>query len=122
MHTANVVATAGGAQSAARGPAGADDSRPRRGWQHRTPITGIEAQRFRAAYDHRRERECAGREITPWQERSHWLRASIDRVALIRALIERGYLLIRSRRVTAPITPRSAGRMSSGANRFRDTS
>ena len=30
---------------------------------------------------------------------SHWLRASIDRVAISHALIERGYLLIGSRRV-----------------------
>jgi transposase InsO family protein len=85
---------------------------PEQAWRGRTPITEIEARLFRSAYDHQRERECAEREIPSWQDRSHWLRASIDRVALSRALIERGYLLIRSRRVTPPITLRSAGRIS----------
>jgi transposase InsO family protein len=85
---------------------------PGEAWRGRTPLTKIEAQLFRSAYDHERERECAERGITTSQNGSHWLRASIDRVALSRALIARGYLLIRSRRVTPPITLRSAGRIS----------
>jgi transposase InsO family protein len=93
-------------------PWGLGGPTPEAAWQARAPITEIEAQRFRSAYDRNHERECAEREIAPWQKRSHWLRASIDRVALSRALIERGYLLIRSRRVTPPITLKYAGRIS----------
>ncbi len=93
-------------------PWGLGGPTPQTAWERRSRITEIEAQQFRSAYDHHRERQCVEREIQPWQERSHWLRASIDRVALSRALIERGHLLIRSRRVTPPITLRSAGRIS----------
>ena len=85
---------------------------PEQAWEGRTRITEIEAQQFRSAYDHHRERECTERKIPSWQQGSHWLRASIDRVALSRALIERGHLLIRSRRVTPPITLHYAGRIS----------
>ena len=85
---------------------------PETAWKARVPITENDARAFRSAYDHHRERECAEREIPSWKLRSHCLRASIDRVALSRALIERGYLLIRSRRVTPPITLRYAGRIS----------
>jgi len=52
--------------------------------QGRTSITEIEAQRFRTAYDHHRERACTARGITLSSERSDCLRASIDRVALSR--------------------------------------
>src|SRR5437867_4281218 len=93
-------------------PWGPGGPTPERAWQSRTPITETDAQWFRSAYDHHRERECTEREIPSWQQRSRWLRASIDRVALSRALIERGYLFIRSRRVTPPITLKYAGRIS----------
>jgi transposase InsO family protein len=93
-------------------PWGLGGPTPNRAWHDRTPITEIDARQFRSAYDQQRERECAERKIPSWQHRSHWLRASIDRVALSRALIERGYLLIRSRRVTPPITLPFAGRIS----------
>ena len=93
-------------------PWGLGGPTPERAWESRTSLTEIDAQLFRAAYDHHRERESAEREIPAWQQPSHWLRASIDRVALSRSLIERGYLLIRSRRITPPITLRSAGRIS----------
>jgi transposase InsO family protein len=85
---------------------------PEIAWQRRARITDLEAQLFRSAYDRQRERECAERSITSSNECSTWLRASIDRVALSRALIERGLLLIRSRRITPPITLQSAGRIS----------
>lgn len=93
-------------------PWGLGGPTPERAWENRARVTETEAQQFRSAYDHHGERECAEREIPSWQQRSHWLRASIDRVALSRALIERGYLLIRSRRVTPPITLHYAGRIS----------
>lgn len=93
-------------------PWGLGGPTPERAWENRSRVTETEAQQFRSAYDHHRERECAERGIPSWQLRSHWLRASIDRVALSRALIERGYLLIRSRRVTPPITLAFAGRIS----------
>lgn len=93
-------------------PWGLGGPTPETAWRNRTRITETDAQQFRSAYDLHRERECAERGIPSWQERARWLRASIDRVALSRALIERGYLLIRSRRVTPPITLQYAGRIS----------
>lgn len=93
-------------------PWGLGGPTPDAAWHRRAPITETDAQRFRSAYDLHRQRECAERGIPSWQQRSRWLRASIDRVALSRALIERGYLLIRSRRVTPPITLHYAGRIS----------
>ncbi len=74
---------------------------PELAWQGRTSIPEIEAQRFRKAYDHHSS-----------SNRPHWLRASIDRLALSRALVERGYLPIRSSRVAPPITLQSGGRIS----------
>jgi len=85
---------------------------PEHARQSRARFTEIDAHEFRSAYDRHRERECSERKIQPGQDRSHWLWASVDRVALSRALIERGYLLIRSRRVTPPITLRYADRIS----------
>ena len=93
-------------------PWGLGGPTPEMAWNGRARITEIDAHAFRSAYDRHRERECVERQIEPGQDRSHWLRASIDRVALSRALIERGYLLIRSRRVTPPITLKYAGRIS----------
>jgi len=93
-------------------PWGLGGPTPQQAWRGRTRIHEIEAQQFRSAYDHQQERACTERGITSSSNSSHWLRASIDRVALSRALIERGYLLIRSRRVTPPITLQSAGRIS----------
>jgi putative transposase len=93
-------------------PWGLGGPTPEQAWRSRTRINEIEAQLFRSTYDHQQERACAERGISTSQSGSHWLRASIDRVALSRALIERGYLLIRSRRVTPPITLRYAGRIS----------
>lgn len=93
-------------------PWGLGGPTPERAWEGRTRITETDAHQFHSAYDRHRERECTERKIPAWQQHSHWLRASIDRVALSRALIERGYLLIRSRRVTPPITLHYAGRIS----------
>jgi transposase InsO family protein len=47
---------------------------PEQAWKARTRITEIEAQQFRSAYDHHRQRECAERGNPSWQEGSHWLR------------------------------------------------
>ncbi len=93
-------------------PWGRHGPTPDAAWEARARITDLEARRFRLAYDQQRERACAERDDAPTNNDSHWRRASIDRVALSRALIERGYLLIRSRRVTPPITLQYAGRIS----------
>ncbi len=110
--TCDDVATAVRQANDTAHPWGLGGPTPGQAWRERTRINEIEARAFRSAYDHERERACAERQIAAWQHQSHWLRASIDRVALSRALIERGYLLIRSRRVTPPITLQSAGRIS----------
>ena len=93
-------------------PWGIGGPTPDAAWQSRAPITETDAQQFRAAYDLHRKRECNERGIASWQQPARRLRASIDRVALSHALIERGYLIIRSRRVTPPITLKYAGRIS----------
>ena len=85
---------------------------PDEAWQARAPITDLDSYLFRLAYDRERLRVCAERNHAPSEPQSHWLRASIDRVALSHALIERGLLLVRSRRVTPPISLRSASRIS----------
>lgn len=85
---------------------------PDEAWQARVPISDLESYLFRQAYDRERQRACAERHHAPGSTESHWLRAEIDRDALSHALIERGLLLIRSRRVTPPITLRSASRIS----------
>ena len=110
--TCDDVAAACRQANATAHPWGPGGPTPETAWEGRARVTEIDAHEFRSAYDHHRERECAERKIAPERDRSHWLRASIDRVALSRALIERGYLLIRSRRVTPPITLRYAGRIS----------
>ena len=81
-------------------------------WNGRTPISTLESHVFRLAYDRERLRACAERDDAPCDRESHRFRASIDRVALSRALIVRGLLLLRSRRLTPPITLRSAARIS----------
>jgi hypothetical protein len=73
---------------------------------------GLGGALFVAAYDRHKERACSERDMTGTTDGSHWLRASIDRVAISHALIERGYLLVQSRRVTPPITLRSASRIT----------
>ena len=93
-------------------PWGLGGPTPDQAWQTRMLVTDIEARRFRLAYDQERERAYAERDNAASSEDSHWHRASIDRVALSRALIERGLLLIRSRRITPPITLQSARRIS----------
>jgi len=81
-------------------------------WDRRQRVSTLEAQLFRLAYDRERQRVCAERDDAPSDRESHRFRASIDRDALTRVLIERGLVFIRSRRVTPPITVRSAGRIS----------
>lgn len=110
--TCDDVATARLQANATARPHGPYGPTPDQAWQSRTRVTDIEAHLFSLAYDRECQRARAERESEGPTGDSHWLRASIDRVALSRALIERGYLLIRSRRITPPITLRSARRIS----------
>lgn len=85
---------------------------PDEAWAASGPVTDIESHRFRQAYDRGYMRACAERDHAARDPESHWQRAHLDRVALTFALVERGLLLFRSRRVTPPITLRSASRIS----------
>lgn len=85
---------------------------PDEDWDRREPVSVYDSLMFRLAYDRERQRACAEHDNANGSLESHRIRASIDRVALTRALIERGLLLIRSRRVTPPITVRSWARIS----------
>jgi hypothetical protein len=77
---------------------------PREAWIARTPITDWERERF--------ARLCSGYQVEEYTQRG-WLQgtslqhreqASIDRVAISRALIDSGLLLIRRRRITPPVS------------------
>ena len=68
----------------------------------RTRITGVERAYFELAVE--RERMTARSElyIARAEELDHWQGAAVDRVALSRALVGRGYLVFRRR--TIPLT------------------
>jgi hypothetical protein len=85
---------------------------PDEDWDRREPISACDSLMFRLAYDRERQRACAEHDDANGSLESHRIRASIDRAALTHALIERGLLLIRSRRVTPPITVQSWARIS----------
>jgi transposase InsO family protein len=110
--TCDDVATARLQANVTARPWGLRGPTPDEAWRTRMQVTDIEARQFRLAYDRQHERAVAERDDAATGNDSHWLRASIDRVALSRSLIERGYLLIRSRRITPPITLQSARRIS----------
>ena len=77
-------------------------------WTDRMPIGEAEREMFQRTYRRRYGQECAERGI-PWGVRlQHWEQASIDRVAISRALIEHGFLLFRRKRVSLPNSHRKA--------------
>ena len=92
----------------------ANQSQPRRlhgttpaeAWDDRTCITGVERVCFALAVE--RERMAARCELkhTETEDLDHWQGAVVDRLAISRALVGRGYLLFRRR--TIPLTINNA--------------
>ena len=83
-----------------------DGLTPAEAWAARTRITNMERVCFELAVE--TERLTARRElhITHSQELDHWQGAVVDRLAISRALVGRGYLLFRRR--TIPLTINNA--------------
>lgn len=89
-------------------PRGLNGPTPDQIWRGRSKISGEERARFRAAYRQHERQEKLRRGSETRTAYTHFDRASIDRIAIVKALLELGYLCIRRRRVTPPITVRKA--------------
>jgi len=70
----------------------------------RDPITAAERESFDRLCRRKVEEEYTQQGILPMLDLQHRERASIERVAISRALIEGGFLLIRRRRIPPPIS------------------
>ena len=77
---------------------------PNQAWHDRVPLRDDEREEFLATYRRHYTRESAARGV-PWGvQLQHREKASIDRVAISRSLVDHGYLLIRRRRITPPFS------------------
>jgi transposase InsO family protein len=81
-------------------------------WSRRQSISTEDRAAFRLAYELHAARHRAERGVLPGIELPPRVRACVDRVAISRALIERGYLLVRRRRIPQPITRRLWSKIS----------
>ncbi len=75
---------------------------PEEVFEKRVPISDAERRMFLASYEAYATSERQARGFDPHAELDHYQHASIDRVAIVRALVEHGYLQFRRRRVTPP--------------------
>lgn len=85
-------------------PHGAAAQTPQTSWLCRSPITDAQRRAFEKTYIRYADEEYTQRGWLPMAQLQHRERASIDRIALSRALIEQGLLLIRRRRITPPVS------------------
>jgi transposase InsO family protein len=79
-------------------------SSPKETWLSRDPITEAQRRAFEDAYATFANQEYTRRGWLPMARLQHHEQASIDRAAISRALVELGFLLIRRRRITPPIS------------------
>ncbi len=77
---------------------------PQESWTWRLPITETQRLSFQETCARYAREEYTQRGLLPMAQLQHAERASIDRVAICRALVEQGFLLIRRRRITPPIS------------------
>ena len=77
---------------------------PQESWLTRLPISDTERERFDAVCSRHANEEYTQRGWLPTAALQHREQASIDRGAISRALIELGFLLIRRRRITPPVS------------------
>ena len=80
--------------------------------EERNPIGEEERRLFLPSYEEYARHERGVRHIDPQVELDHWQQASIDRVAISRALVEHGYLEFRRRQVAPPIIRKKAVNIS----------
>jgi putative transposase len=85
-------------------PRGSDAASPYDAWLNRTPITQAQRDALHDCYATLAAEEYARRGLPPMTRLQHQEQASIDRVAISHALIEHGFLLIRRRRITPPVS------------------
>jgi transposase InsO family protein len=85
---------------------------PEQAWAARQTLIESEREAFRQVYDQYRheERRTRAQQSRPVMGRA--AEASIDRVAIPRALVECGYLLFRRRRISPPIIRRRVAKIS----------
>lgn len=89
-------------------PRGLAGPSPDQLWQARSSVSEDERAAFLAGYRGHEWEERIRRGIGTRSAYSHFERASIDRIAIVRALLEGGYLEFRRRRVRPPIRLRKA--------------
>jgi transposase InsO family protein len=92
-------------------PHGPPTPTPDEAWACRIPLIPLHRACLRSSYeDHvRRERQHRGLDSSPLNDRD-W--ASIDRIAIGRALIDRDFLLVRRRRISPPFIRRQIAEIS----------
>ena len=85
-------------------PNGRHGPTPQDLWLERQPITPEERRSFDELCKRYAAEEYTRRGWLPEVSLQHMEKASIDRVAISRALIEQGFLVIRRRRITPPVS------------------
>ncbi len=77
---------------------------PQEAWLARLPLTDTERVRFEETRARFAAEEYTQRGLLPMAHLQHREQASIDRIALSRALMDQGFLFIRRRRITPPVS------------------
>lgn len=85
-------------------PRGANASTPEDAWRARIAITDAQRKAFHDVYARAAAEEYARRGLLPMTQLQHAEQAAVDRAAISSALITLGFLLIRRRRITPPIS------------------
>jgi hypothetical protein len=83
---------------------------PEQVWQTRQSVTGFQRSQLNATVDRYRQEERIRRGVPDEALLGGAAQASVDRVAISRALKKHGYLSVTRRLVTPPIKPRAAAR------------
>jgi hypothetical protein len=76
---------------------------PEQVWQTRQPITSVQRSQLNTTFDRYREEERTRRGIPDEAHLGGAAQASVDRVAISRALSKHGYLSVMRRLVTHPL-------------------
>jgi transposase InsO family protein len=85
-------------------PRGVGFPTPQEAWLARLPLTDSERARFEEFRARFAAEEYTQRGLLPMAHLQHREQASIDRIALSRALMDQGFLFIRRRRITPPVS------------------
>jgi len=93
-------------------PRGSMATSPHEAWLNRLPITEAQRRAFHETYAGFASEEYTRRGWLPVARLQHHEQASIDRTAISRALVEQGFVLIRRRRITPPISRVKFGKIS----------